>query len=86
MTGGSAGGLATFLWADFVKSKASTQNVYAVPDAGIFLDSPHFTTNQYAYRNQFANLFQLSNLQTDPPTPDCVKANPKETYRCMFAE
>jgi acetyl esterase/lipase len=42
VTGGSAGGLAAFLWADYIKSKASTPNVFSVPDSGIFLDFPTF--------------------------------------------
>jgi hypothetical protein len=62
VTGGSAGGLAAFLWADYIKQRASTKNVFAVPDSGIFLDSKTFNTHENAYSNQFENLFKLSNV------------------------
>lgn len=77
MTGGSAGGLAAFHWADYIKSKASTPNVYAAPDSGIFLDSKTFDTHKNAYSIQFENLLKLSNAEVPPPIPDCVKAYPK---------
>lgn len=34
----------------------------------------------------FANLFKLSNTESNPPVPDCVKAFPGEPYMCMLAE
>lgn len=42
VTGISAGGLAAFIWADYIRDKSTHKNVYAAPDSGIFLDSPHF--------------------------------------------
>lgn len=38
MTGTSAGGLASYMWADYVKEKAKAKNVHAAPDSGIFLN------------------------------------------------
>lgn len=61
VTGGSAGGLATFIWADYIREKTRHTNVYAVPDSGIFLDSASFTTKNHEYSNSFLNLFKLSN-------------------------
>lgn len=67
VTGGSAGGLATFFWANYVREKAKAKNVYAVPDSGIFLDSPRLSNHQYTYRESFINLLKLSNVDTTHP-------------------
>lgn len=45
MTGGSAGGLAAFMWVDYIRNRSNTKNVYAIPDGGIFIDSPHIETH-----------------------------------------
>ncbi len=62
IVGESAGGLATFLWTNYIKERAKTQNVFSVPDSGIFLDSPVFNTQVHSYRNEFINLFKISNV------------------------
>lgn len=46
ITGFSAGGMASFTWANYIKDKTSHGNVYIVPDSGIFLDSPNFRTKE----------------------------------------
>jgi hypothetical protein len=61
VTGGSAGGLAAFLWADYVKDRAKTKKVFSAPDSGIFLDSAVFGTVEHLYSTQFENIFKLSN-------------------------
>lgn len=74
VTGGSAGGLAAFTWVDYVRNRSISKNVYAVPDAGVFLDFPNFYSKKNEYRNTFENLFKISNAEIDPPLPDCVTA------------
>lgn len=69
MTGSSAGGLATFLWTNYVREKSKAKNVYSVPDSGIFLDSPRFSNGQHSYLESFMNLFKLSNVGIAPPVP-----------------
>lgn len=86
VSGCSAGGLATYTWADYIRNRSSHKNVVAAPDSGIFLDSANFHSKVHEYRNWFENLFHFSNSESSPPVPDCVKAFPKEPFRCMFAE
>ena len=50
VAGGSAGGLATFLWADEIKSMVSAKKVWAVPDSGIFLDELNVKTQTMNYK------------------------------------
>ena len=39
LTGGSAGGISTYLWADYAKSLfCNKTEFYAIPDSAIFLD------------------------------------------------
>lgn len=48
VTGQSAGGLATFLWTNYIASRADkTAKVWSIPDSGIFLDRPTFTSKQH---------------------------------------
>ena len=62
VSGGSAGGLAAFLWTEYVNRNVKNAKVYGVPDSGIFLDSINVPTGVHTYRNQFETLFKLSNL------------------------
>lgn len=86
VSGGSAGGLATFLWTNYISDRASAQKVWSVPDSGIFLDAKNVVTNDYSYRLGFYNLFKLSNTETNPPVPECAEKYPNERHLCMFAE
>lgn len=61
ITGGSAGGLAAFTWADYIRNKSHHGNVYSVPDSGVFLDSVNYNSKQNEYKNGFINIFKLSN-------------------------
>lgn len=37
ITGKSAGGIATFFWANFLFENSKTSKVYAIPDSGLFI-------------------------------------------------
>lgn len=63
VTGQSAGGLATFLWTNYIASRApKTAKVWSLPDSGIFLDSTHYTAKQNTYRMLFENFMKVSNV------------------------
>lgn len=54
VTGQSAGGLATFLWTNYIADRApKNSKVWSLPDSGIFLDSTHYTIKQNTYRMLF---------------------------------
>ena len=53
MSGGSAGGLAAFLWGNYVQEKAKNAKVWTAPDSGIFLDAKNVQSKQYSYRDGF---------------------------------
>lgn len=84
--GCSAGGLAAYTWANYIFSKAPAAKVITAPDSGMFLDSMNYVTKQYDYRNSFINFMKISNEEVDPPIPECVRDNPNEKWRCMFAQ
>jgi len=87
VTGQSAGGLATFMWSNYVGSRApKTAKVWAIPDSGIFLNSENYPYHKQDYKIKFFNLMEISNKEVDPPTEECVLANSVEKWRCMFAE
>lgn len=72
VTGTSAGALAVYLWADYIRERANTDRVFAVADAGIFLNFANPDTLIGVYREQFMNLFKLSNVETPPPARKCA--------------
>ena len=87
VTGQSAGGLATFSWTNYIRSKAAASTrVLSLPDSGIFLDSTNFVTGRNEYSLQFKNFMRFSNDEIDPPGAECVAAHPDEKWKCMFAE
>ena len=78
VTGQSAGGLATFLWSNYITDRAPKDaKVWSVPDSGIFLDSGNYISQQHNYRTQFVNFMAIVNVEVDPPTKECVDANQK---------
>lgn len=59
--GDSAGGLAVFLWTNYIKDRVRAGKVWAVPDSGIFLDSTNSLTGKNDYKNMFKNLMSITN-------------------------
>lgn len=54
VTGQSAGGLATFLWSNYIADRAPKgAKVWSIPDSGIFLDSTNYKTKQNNYKMIF---------------------------------
>lgn len=76
VSGASAGAVAALTWVDYIKNRTNHKNVYGVPDSGILLDAPEFKTRKNLYISTLANLFKLSNIEIDPPLPECVQAYP----------
>eukprot|EP01116_Phalansterium_solitarium_P022130 TRINITY_DN7194_c0_g1_i1.p1 TRINITY_DN7194_c0_g1~~TRINITY_DN7194_c0_g1_i1.p1 ORF type:complete len:417 (-),score=140.35 TRINITY_DN7194_c0_g1_i1:98-1348(-) len=88
LSGCSAGGLSTFLHADFVGTQlpASVQRYGAMPESGFFLlhDS---VENVPVYPNEMQYIFTLSNA-TAGVNPNCIAAvtNVSNQWTCNFAE
>lgn len=68
VSGCSAGGLAAFIWTNYIAGKAKGK-VYSVPDSGIFLDAANIRNGQNIYRNELANLMAIANVETGVPVP-----------------
>jgi hypothetical protein len=60
--GDSAGGLAVFLWTNYIKDRVKAGKVWAIPDSGIFLDSENSNTGKHDYKNSMKNLMSISNV------------------------
>jgi dienelactone hydrolase len=81
LTGSSAGGMATFIWADYVKAMvgANTQ-FYSIPDSGIFLNpaEPLFprkrSTNDPQASDAVQVLLSLANKDEGVPNSKCGAA------------
>lgn len=87
ITGSSAGGLATYNWANYVRDMMPAKaKVVAVPDSGFFLDFPNLQTKNFRYRNWFKNFMTFSNAEENPVHWECVRDNPQEKWKCMLPE
>lgn len=91
LTGNSAGGVATFMQADYVYDYIKTnspklEKFGSVPVSGIFLDQNSVEGNP-VYQHQMASIFTLSNANTATNT-QCLKHNRMlfKNWRCNFAE
>ena len=68
ITGESAGGLATFLWSNYVYDRSTKKNVYSIPDSGLFLlEYPNPATNKSVLVDQLKSLFSIVNNETGMP-------------------
>jgi len=56
VSGGSAGGLATFHWANYIQKVFPHSHTVAIPDSGFFLDYIDVQTNTSFYRYGIYNL------------------------------
>jgi len=90
LTGCSAGGLSTFLHADFVHSSVKAiapklTTFKAAPISGFFFE--HDTVEgQGVYATEMAYIFQLANASMGV-NADCIAATPAaQRWRCNFAE
>lgn len=62
VSGGSAGGIATYLWTDYIFDRSTTKKVFSVPDSGLFLtDYPNPHTGQSNLAGPLRVLFGLVN-------------------------
>ncbi len=62
--GGSAGGLATYVWTEYITEFAKKLIVFdvrSIPDSGIFLDQMNYQTKKHDYKEIFLNFMKLSN-------------------------
>ncbi|XP_065887728.1 uncharacterized protein [Dysidea avara] len=85
LTGCSAGGLATYLHADYVRSKVPTQiPVHAIADAGYFLDAPNVDGEMHI-RGLYQYVYKMQNCKGGV-NQDCIAANPTEEWKCFMAQ
>ena len=63
LTGGSAGGIAAFMWGNYLQEQVKNPNsVYVVPDSGIFVDYPTFMGGIYLVSTQIQNVMKFAHL------------------------
>lgn len=87
LSGGSAGGLSTFLHADYVQSKFGQQIKFgAAPVSGFFL--LHDTAqglNQYPARMEYVYNMMNSSGGVNQHCRTAMAATPSEAWKCIFA-
>lgn len=89
LTGGSAGGLSTFLHADRVASKLpSTTTVTAAPVVGYFLDHDNFVDSDSNYTAWMKYIYGMQNLtfgEDGGLTAECEALYPNDPHYCFMS-
>mmetsp|Transcript_2016 Transcript_2016/g.2961 ORF Transcript_2016/g.2961 Transcript_2016/m.2961 type:complete len:87 (+) Transcript_2016:126-386(+) len=76
LTGGSAGGVAAFMWADYVKDIIpSTAKYHTIPDSGFGVSVNNIHTKTPLTELQIQALYKISNKDAPMPNEACVKDN-----------
>lgn len=71
ITGISAGGMATYYWANYLYDNSKFQQVVALPDSGLFLIEYVNPLSGQALVEYISNLFKLMDTEIDLPMPEC---------------
>ncbi len=61
LSGGSAGGLAVMTWANYIYERVVNGRVFAIPDAGVFLDNENKNSKRHSYKERLAAFMQYTN-------------------------
>jgi hypothetical protein len=85
-TGCSAGGLATYLHADYVRGLIPHSGAYySLPISGYFLDYPSVANGTFVYSEQIQTIYAISNASTNAACQASYAAS-GESWRCNMAE
>ncbi len=72
LTGGSAGGIATYLWNNYLRSLVTNPNsVYAIPDSGLFVNAKSTVTGTLKIQSAIENLLKVANVNEKTPNQKC---------------
>jgi hypothetical protein len=85
VAGSSTGGIASFLWANYIKSLVqSTTPFYLIPDSSILLITKTYLTNLDYVLTMFTNIYKLANSDEKTPLEACNAKYPDQEYNCFF--
>lgn len=72
ITGSSAGGIATYIWANYARTLVNNASaVLSVPDSGIFLLAKTYKTQVNYLETIIINMFKLANIDEKSPLDLC---------------
>jgi len=72
LTGSSAGGIATALWINYVRSLLENPNaMVSIPDSAVFLNMESPETGYYNFEIAVKNLFKVANVDEKTPNTIC---------------
>ena len=90
VNGCSAGGLATFTWAqtisDLIHKRNPNVKLFGLPDSGFFVDYISMRTGDNDYAIKMKAVTELVNVNVPLPNKRCMEANPNNKHYCIMAE
>lgn len=91
VTGGSAGGLSTFLHADRIADRVKAgakdcKRTTAAPTVGYFIDHPKYPSSTWKdYTSNMAYVYKMQNLTAGALLPECLVAFPESPHYCFMS-
>jgi hypothetical protein len=89
LTGGSAGGLSTFLHSDHVAERvwkeANRATLKSAPVVGYFLDHANYENNDNSYPNWMKYIYYMQNLTVPALMQTCLDDFPVTPYYCFMS-
>lgn len=85
VTGGSAGGLSTFLHSDRIAKRAPFAKVRALPIVGYFLNHEEMGHGDPNYRTTMDYVRRMQNITDGALSAECLLTYPSEKWRCIMS-
>ena len=84
-TGASAGGIATFLWTNYVRDMLSNpEALYTIPDSGVFMNIKSPVNGKYVFDVPAQYLYKVANSDEPTPVGACNRKFVGEEHKCYF--
>lgn len=87
LTGSSAGGIATFLWSNYVRSLlVNPRALFSVIDSGAIINAASPNTGMFKLDIHLQNLYKIANVNEKTPITICNRFLVGEEYKCLFLQ
>lgn len=86
LTGMSAGGSASFMWANYLQSKLPNIKLQLIVDSALFLNEVNYLTHNPDFAQMVQMITKTSYVEPSSPIEDCNAANVGQVWRCTLYE
>lgn len=85
LTGSSAGGVATFIWSNYLRQLLNNPYALSVaPDSAMFMRYPSSKSSEELIYVGMVNFYKFANIDEKTPLDLCNRANPGSEWKCLL--